>query len=225
MRTLPILFLLLFLAPPDEARRANQAYLDGDFAAAEAGYRASIQSSPNDSRLHFNLGNALARQGKHDEALAAYARARALSTNAQDRAAADYNSGHVLGARNDWGKAAERFRDALRANPSDPQAMFNYELARRMITNPPPQQQQNDRSDTSDDDQGSESQSRSKPDQQPNQESSSESPSSDSAPAEGDMTREEANQILNALENKEKDLLKEFQKQQVPPRSRHAKDW
>jgi hypothetical protein len=39
------------------------------------------------------------------------------------------------------------------------------------------------------------------------------------------MSQKEAEQILGALENKEKELLKEYQKKQIPPRTRHAKDW
>lgn len=228
MRSLPFILLLLFAAPPDEARRANEAYESGDYRAAEAGYRKALVAAPDDARLHFNLGNALARQNKHDEALAAFDRARGLASTAADRATADYNIGHVLGAKNEWDKAAERFREALRANPADDQARYNYEFARRMLTHPPPQPQGGgqDNPESGDPDrppQQGDSQSPQNPDPSSGQ-TDPDAPQG-GQPQEGGMSREEANQILNALENKEKELLKEFQKQQVPPRARHAKDW
>jgi len=225
MKSLPILLMLLFFAPPDEARRANQAYEAGDYRAAEAGYRKALEAAPDDARLHFNLGNALARQNKHDEALAAFDRSRSLADNPADRAAADYNMGHVLGAKNDWAKAAERFRESLRADPSDEASRFNYELARRRLTNPPPQPQPQPQ------DGGDPNPDPNTPDtpNQPNepspQDGDSQPQQTGSQAQEGGMSREEADQILNALENKEKELLKEFRKQQVPPRARHAKDW
>jgi Ca-activated chloride channel family protein len=225
MKSLPFILLLLFLAPPDEARRANKAYESGDYRAAEAGYRKALEAAPDDARLHFNLGNALARQNKHDEALAAFDRARNLATTPADRAAADYNIGHVLGAKNEWAKAAERFRSALRANPTDEQATYNYELAQRMLTNPPPQPQGGDQNQDPNDQDQQEGGSSSPQNPNPQQQQQDSGAQQGGQAQDGAMTREEANQILNALENKEKDLLKEFQKQQVPPRARHAKDW
>lgn len=227
MKSLPFILMLVLFAPPDAARRANQAYESGDYRAAEAGYRKALEAAPDDARLHFNLGNALARQDKHDEALAAFERSRSLASNPADRAAADYNMGHVLGAKNEWGKAAERFRESLRADPSDEPSRFNYELARRRLTNPPPQPQPQDGGDPN----PNPNPDPNTPDtpNQPNepspQDGDSQPQQAGSQAQDGGMSHEEADQILNALANKEKELLKEFQKQQVPPRARHAKDW
>ncbi|MBB3826741.1 tetratricopeptide repeat protein [Xanthomonas arboricola] len=65
-----------------------QAYRKGDFAAAQKAFEAV----PTDEGL-YNLGNALARQGRYDEAIAAYDRALKQHPNQQDaianRAAVD----------------------------------------------------------------------------------------------------------------------------------------
>ncbi|WP_155518686.1 tetratricopeptide repeat protein, partial [Xanthomonas euvesicatoria] len=65
-----------------------QAYRKGDFAAAQKAFEAV----PTDEGL-YNLGNALARQGQYDAAIAAYDRALKQHPNQQDaianRAAVD----------------------------------------------------------------------------------------------------------------------------------------
>lgn len=219
------LLLLLFAVSTDGARKANEAYEKGDYATAEAGYREALLVAPDDARLHFNLGNALARQGKFDEAVASYEQFKQLTSDPRERAAADYNIGNIHGAKEEWAKAAEKYRESLRANPSDTQAQYNYELARRRLTQPPPQQQPQD--GDQDQDQQEQQEQQDSRQQQQNQDGKSQQSDPQSAPEarEGQMSRKEAEQILNALENKEKELLKDFQKKQIPPRTRHAKDW
>lgn len=222
------LLLLLFAVSTDGARKANEAYEKGDYATAEAGYREALLVTPDDARLHFNLGNALTRQGKFDEAVASYEQFKQLTSDPRERAAADYNIGNIHGAKEEWAKAAEKYRESLRANPSDAQAQYNYELARRRLTQPPPEQQPQDGDQQQENQEQQDAQQQEQNgDQQQNRDGESQQNDPQSSPEarEGQMSRKEAEQILNALENKEKELLKEFQKKQIPPRTRHAKDW
>lgn len=228
MKAVVALFLLMFAVSTDGARKANEAYEKGDYVNAEAGYREALLVTPDDARLYFNLGNALTRQGKFDEAVTAYEQFKSMTSNPRDRAAADYNIGNIHGAKEEWAKAAERYRESLRANPDDAQAQYNYELARRRLTQPPPQQQPQ-QGDQEQNEKGDQEQQQQEGQQQQQQDQRGESQQSDpqSSPEsrEGQMSQREAEQILNALENKEKELLKEYQKKQIPPRTRHAKDW
>ena len=218
------LFLLMFTVSTDGARKANEAYEKGDYVNAEAGYREALLLTPDDARLYFNLGNALTRQGKFDEAVTAFEQFKSMTSDSRQRAAADYNIGNIHGAKDEWAKAAERYRESLRANPNDAQAQYNYELARRNVAQPPPPQQQPQQGDQEQDEQEQQQQDRQ---QQQDGDGKSEQSDPQSSPEarEGQMSQKEAEQILNALENKEKELLKEYQKKQIPPRTRHAKDW
>lgn len=218
MKPIIALFLLMLTVSTDGARKANEAYEKGDYVNAEAGYREALLVTPDDARLHFNLGNALTRQGKFDEAVTAFEQFKSMTSDPRQRAAADYNIGNIHGAKEEWAKAAERYRESLRANPNDAQAQYNYELARRNVAQPPPPQQQPQQGDQEQDKQEQQQ-------QQGDGESEQSDPQSSPEAREGQMSQKEAEQILNALENKEKELLKEYQKKQIPPRTRHAKDW
>lgn len=223
------LLLLLIAVSTDGARKANEAYAKGDFVTAEAGYREALLATPNDPRLVFNLGNALTQQGKYEEAVAAYEQFKRMSSDPVQRAAADYNIGNIHGAQQEWAKAADRYRESLRSNPGDAQAQHNYELARRRVTQPPPQSQPQQGEPQKNDSENPQQQQQQGPPQQQQQQqdngSQQSDPDSGQQAREGQMSRKEAEQILSALENKEKELLKEYQKKQIPPRTRHAKDW
>ncbi len=89
---LPLILILLLLwaapAAADSTRqslqetflRGNIAYGNGNYAEAEAAYRAVLQKV-HSPEVHFNLGNALAQQDKWSEAAFHYMRAYALNPN------------------------------------------------------------------------------------------------------------------------------------------------
>ena len=100
LAALPLALLLTLPAPAQAAeaeaggwwRRADQqaqkrlesgvdAYRDGDFAAAE---QAFASAGERGAEAQYNLGNALARQGRYDDAIAAYDRALAQAPGMED---------------------------------------------------------------------------------------------------------------------------------------------
>lgn len=238
-----VIFLLIFVISTDVARRANEAYEKGDYAVAEQAYLEAIRETPDDARLYFNLGNSLAQQGKFDEAVTAFEKFKDMSDSPEDRSKADYNIGNIFGNQEKWDKAAEQFRQSLRQNPEDPEAKYNYELANRLLQKQEQQeqQQQQDQNQQNQDDnsEGEQQQSdqqqqegdQNQQDQQQNQQNVSqdqqggEQQQQERQQAQSDMTEEEADRILNALDNKEKDLLKNYHKNKVPSNTRHAKNW
>lgn len=74
----------------DPNLRGSAAYRAGDFAAASADFAsaaATDEASPHDADAYYNRGNALAKQGKYEEAIAAYDRALKQTPGMQDAAA------------------------------------------------------------------------------------------------------------------------------------------
>lgn len=243
MRTL--LLVLILLVASDNGRVANEAFQRGDFPAAEAAYREAIAQNPDDTRLHFNLGNALAEQQKFDEAIQAFEQFRSMTNNPSERALADYNIGNMYGMQEKWDKAADQFRNALRQNPNDEEAKFNFEYANR--SQQEQEEQQSGDRDQQDQDDSQDSQAGDDAQQSPQQNDQQDGDSSDDGEQDNQqqdqetqdqtqdgqeesrpqpqMTQEDADRMLNAMDSKEQDLLRDFHRNQLPPSQRHAKDW
>ncbi|MFN1835797.1 tetratricopeptide repeat protein [Balneola sp. MJW-20] len=140
--------LFLLLSADSDARKGNEAYAKGNYAEAEQLYRAAIDQDPENAKLYFNLGNALAKQGKTEEAIQTYLEYRGLVETPEEKSLAEYNIGTTLAETEKWKPASLHFRNSLRLNPRDTEAKTNYELAlSKMESEDEQQQQQNQEQD------------------------------------------------------------------------------
>ena len=94
----------------------NELLNKRDFAAAEEKYRQAVALSPEQEDLHYNLGLALARQGKVEEAKKHYEKALQLFP---DYAEAQNNLGNLLLAQNKIDEAIALFRKAIQNSPEN----------------------------------------------------------------------------------------------------------
>ena len=101
-------------------RRAFAAEGAGRPEIAERLLREMIRSRPDAADLYYNLGNNLSRQGKNEEALAAWA--TALEKN-PDHVSALINSSIVLAQMGNLDEAERRCRHALEVQPNHPGAL------------------------------------------------------------------------------------------------------
>lgn len=86
----------------------------GDFEGALGFYLRAVEAAPGYARAHMNVGNALQRLDRPDEALAAQRRAVAC---APDHAAARFNLGSLLHVRGELDAAEAELVEALRLQP------------------------------------------------------------------------------------------------------------
>jgi Tfp pilus assembly protein PilF len=94
----------------------------GDFAAAELGFRQALIEAPTLSEAHANLGFLLDSQSRRQEAEASYRQALALNpTQVQTY----INLGALLESQKRFAEAEVAYRTALALNPESPQAWSN----------------------------------------------------------------------------------------------------
>lgn len=232
---LSLLAVVLTAASLNDARKANEAYNNGEYEKAASLYRQAIEQNPDDARLYFNLGNSLYKLGRAEEAKEAFERYKNLTETREDRSLADYNMGRMMIDNEQYDEATSYFREALKNNPSDPDARHNYELALKQLQEQEQQQQQEQQAGDSDEqDQDGEQQPQDEqqdgnPDQnpgdQPQPQPQDQQGNEEQQPQPQNISPEEAENILEALAQLERELLENQKKEATETPSNNEKDW
>lgn len=152
---MPRLFIALLIVLPfsggdgaREGRQGNAFYENGRFEEAAEAYRAGLQEleegdpSTTAARLWNNLGAALHRLERHEEAHEAFQQALAAAEATGDRARTAYNAGNNEAVRGNLEAALDFYRQALLAEPSHADARYNYEFVKRRLDQQDEQPQQ-----------------------------------------------------------------------------------
>ena len=230
MQRIFIIFIVFFLAfAPNDARKANEAYENGNYASAVELYRQAIQANPDDPRLYFNLGNSLAQIGRVEDAQQAYEQFKSMTDDPIERSLADYNIGNLYSETQQLETAADFYRQALMNNPDDNDARHNYELTVRQQQQQQEQQQQDQNQDQDDDQDNQDDQQQQDQDQQQDQNQDQQQDqggdSDNQQEMETPMSLEEAQSILDALEQRERDLLRDREKDAQEESRNYERDW
>ena len=220
MRNFVFIIITVFFAIPlfaqeesPDVRAGNKMYKAGKFTDAEIAYRKGLQKNPKSFEANYNLGNALFKQGKFADALEQYKASLAFETENKEKIAATFhNTGNALLSDKKIKESIDAYKMALKANPKDNETRYNLAYAQSLLKQQQQQQQQNQDKDKQDKEQEQE-----KKEEQQNQ--------PPPKPKQSDMSKENAQQILDALMQDEKNTLEKAKKQNVRSRKSADKDW
>ena len=206
----------------DVARRVEQGnrHFDAaEFESALEAYREAQTNRPDAPELHYNVGDALYKQGAQEEAMAAFQ--KAVESGDPDLGAkAYYNLGNALYRQQQFDQAVASYEKSLGLNPSDRDAKINLEMALEKLEEQQQeqnQQQDNQNQDENNDDQQEQEKNDQQQDQQEpennDQNSNPDDPQdqneSQSQPQQpGELSPEEAERLLDALKDREADSQK-----------------
>lgn len=219
-------------------RKGNRLYNKGEYEKSIERYQKALEAAPGSFEAGFNLSNALYKSERFDRAAETMRQAAADSLRSdEERAEAFYNLGNAQFKQQQYKEALASYRQSLRLNPSDMEAKYNYAYTKRLLDenqngggnddeqeNQQQNQDQQNQQDQRDNRPGEENPQQDKDGQrqdgqqnpsQPEQNDSGENPAEgESRPAEGTLSEQEQEQMLDAIqaqEDKTQDKLKEKQ--------------
>ena len=192
---------------------------------AQVQYQKAIEYDNTNAIAHSNLGNALLVQNKAEEAVKEYDTATRFERDKGRKAKMFHNMGVVMQGAKQFDKAVAFYQESLRNDPTNNETRYNYALALYQLKKQ--QQQGGGESENKDEngqddkkEQDKEKQEQQKQDKQDEQQEQQQQPEPDQ------MSRENAEQMLNAAMQNERQTQEKVKKQmQQGERRRLQKQW
>jgi Ca-activated chloride channel family protein len=206
----------------DYVRQGNKQFRAGKYAEAEVDYRKAVEKNGKNAQAVYNLGNALLAQRKDSAAIEQFQAAAKLETNSRRRSYAYHNIGVICQGRQMFGEAIEAYKEALRNNPNDDETRYNLELCKRQQKQQQQNQQNQQQKQNKDNkDNKDKNKDQDKQDQQKQQDK--EQQQNQDKPQ---MSKENAEQLLNAAMQEEKNTQQRIKKAQRQKQTRKLqKNW
>ena len=207
----------------DYLRSGNKLYNDSMFIKAEVDYRKALEINPKSTDAMFNLANALLMQQKAQEAMEQYQSVSKIEKDKEKLAQIYHNMGVMLQSAKQLPQCIEAYKESLRNNPKDDETRYNLALAQKQLKdqqqnqqNQDQQQQQEQKEDKQDQNKDQQEQEQ-KDQQQQNQQQQQQN--------KNEMSKENAEQLLNAVMQDEKNVQDKVKKQIQIQGKKLEKDW
>lgn len=212
-RAAAIIFLLIFsnVSFAQNAKKdiikGNDAYRKRQYAAAAGSYEKALKKAPNTTAF-YNLGNALYKTNKLDDALKAYDNTVLVAAKNDMKEKAYYNGGVVLQKQNKLPECIKAYKNALKLDPKDEEARQNLERALMQLKQQQKQQDQNNKQNKNN-----------------NQNKNNQNKNDQPKPQPSKISKQDADEKLKSLLEHEKDLQDKLHKVRAASPDKPKKDW
>ena len=216
-------------------RSGNKLFLDAvsdttkidsvKFSNAETEYRKALNKKPNDLQWNFNLADAIYKQQRFDEAAGKFSEIAEKMTTPQEKARALHNMGNSELMNQKIDESIETYKKALRQNPTDLDTKYNLAYAQLLKKKKEEQQQKQDQNqDQNKQDQDKQDQNK---DQQNKDNQDQQNQNQQQQPQQNKISKENAEQLLQVLQNDEREIQDKVKKMQAAQakRARTEKEW
>ena len=205
----------------DYLRSGNKLYNDSLFIKAEVDYRKALDINPKSTDAMFNLGNALLMQQKVKEAMEQYESVSKVEKDKSKLAEIYHNMGVILQSAKQYPQCIEAYKESLRNNPKDNETRYNLALAQKLLKD----QQQNQQNQDQQQQQQQQDQKEDKQEQNQDQQDQKNQQKQQQQQNKNEMSKENAQQLLNAVMQDEKNVQDKVKKQIQIQGKKLDKDW
>ena len=222
IKIVTVFFLLILpvaiFAQSDKAtiKKGNEAYAKKDYEAAAVNYKKAIEKDPADPIAQYNLGNALYKNNKADDAVNAYETAVSSSKSNEEKAKSFYNKGVVLQNNKKLPECIEAYKNALKLSPDDEDARQNLQKALQQ------QKQQEQKQKQDKEKKKPKEDKKDKEKQKPKDEDKKDD---QPKPQPSKLSKQDAEEKLKALLQQEKNLQDKLKKVNAASPNKPEKDW
>lgn len=207
----------------DFIRKGNRAYRIQQWAQAEVAYRKALAENPSNTQALYNLGCALMMQQKDSVAMMWFQKAGKLEKNAFRRAKSYHNMGVILQAHHEYSQAIEAYKQALRNQPADNETRYNLALCQHLLKKHPSSSRQKQNQQNSNNKNQQKQKQNQQKDKQKQQAKKSSDRKEEQHSSEETMSRDNAEQLLNAAiqqeqatEQRMKSSMRQPKRQSLP---------
>ena len=201
-----------------EVRAGNKAFRKGDFRKSEIDYRKAVLKDSLSVAAQYNLASSLYRQDDYEgaqKALSSIAETVSGMETVGTKADFYFNQGDVALAQKDYASAVKSFRQSLLLRPDDMDAKENYIYAKEMLRQSQDNQGGQDGDNNQNQDDRDNNQQQNNDNQQQNPQDQQNNQNQNNAAAEGNISRQQARQMLNAIQTKEKETQDKVKKEKA----------
>lgn len=225
-----------------DVRRGNRDFRKENFREAEIDYRKALVKDSLSVAANYNLANTLYREGDMENASKALERIKEVAPASASAADYYFNQGDVAIAQQNWQGAVDAFQQSLLLNPDDLQAKENYIYAKKKLQDQQNQQNQNDqnqdnqdnqdqnqdqnqdRNDQQNDEQKDNEDDQNKDDQQNQNNQDQQKQDQQQQGRQPKITPQAAQQMLQAIQAKEKETQDKVNRQKAEALKSRQKD-
>ncbi|MDE5417267.1 tetratricopeptide repeat protein [Labilibaculum sp. DW002] len=228
-------------------RKGNGLFENKNFQDSENEYRKALDKDIASFEAAFNLGDALYKQKKYDEALEQFQALASKETDPQRLGILHHNIGNTLLVNKKIDESIEAYKQSLRHFPDSKETKYNLEYARKMKEKEEQKKKQNkdqqnqDNKDNKDKNKDKNKQDQKNKDQDKKDQGKKDQDKKDQDKKDQDkkkgepeeqknkISQQDAQRLLKALENDEKKVQQKVQKAkakaQKKKKQKIKKDW
>ena len=200
-------------------REGNDFFENEKYVESEVEYRKALEKKPESLEGRFNLGDALFKQEKVDEAIEQFQALTESTDDKQQLSDIYHNIGNGFFAKQELEKSIEAYKQALRNDPLDDETRYNLIVAQKML-----QEQQQNKEQDKEEQQDKKEQEQEQQQKQQKEEQQEQQQQQQQQQQQG-ISKENAERILQSLEEDEKELQEKLRKAKKAQQRQIEKNW